>query len=162
MAVYTKLNQKKIEEILSNYSLGKLDSFEGIEEGIENTNYFLSVKKNNSFILGGGSNILFTENYKGLILHNRIQGIQIIKQDSNFVYVKVGAGENWHEFVLHTLQQGWGGLENLSLIPGNVGTAPIQNIGAYGVEIKDIFVSCSGYFLNTIEKKKFELKWRKN
>ncbi len=90
-------------------------------------------------ILGGGSNILFTKNYEGLILKNDLRGISIIKEDEDFVYVRAGAGENWHEFVLYCLQLNLGGVENLSLIPGNIGASPMQNIGAYGVEIKDVF-----------------------
>lgn len=91
------------------------------------------------FILGGGSNILFTEDYEGLIIKNEIMGIECIAEDTDFVWLKVGAGENWHSFVLYCIEQGYAGVENLSLIPGTVGAAPIQNIGAYGVELKDIF-----------------------
>lgn len=90
-------------------------------------------------ILGGGSNILFTKNVDGLVLHNAIGGIEKIKEDDDYIYVKAGAGENWHKFVLHCLANNWAGVENLSLIPGNTGASPMQNIGAYGVEIKDVF-----------------------
>lgn len=93
------------------------------------------------FILGGGSNILFTEDFDGTILKNDIRGIELQHEDSDYVYVKAGAGENWHQFVLHCINHNWAGVENLSLIPGNVGAAPIQNIGAYGVELVDIFWS---------------------
>jgi len=91
------------------------------------------------FILGGGSNILFTRDYEGLVIKNEIMGITRFHEDDNYVCLKVGAGENWHEFVLYCVAQGYGGIENLSLIPGTVGAAPIQNIGAYGAEIKDVF-----------------------
>lgn len=94
------------------------------------------------FILGGGSNMLLTDDVNALVIHINIKGIEIVSKNNNTVTVKANAGENWHEFVLWTLNHGFGGLENLSLIPGNVGTAPIQNIGAYGVELKDVFVSC--------------------
>ncbi|AWO00525.1 UDP-N-acetylenolpyruvoylglucosamine reductase [Chitinophaga alhagiae] len=90
-------------------------------------------------ILGGGSNVLFTQNFDGLVLKNEIKGINKVGEDEDHVYVKAGAGENWHQFVMHCIEQDLGGLENLSLIPGNVGASPMQNIGAYGVEIKDTF-----------------------
>lgn len=96
----------------------------------------------NKLILGGGSNMLLTKNQDKLIIHINLKGIEIVSQNDESVTVKAYAGENWHEFVLWCITNDFGGLENLSLIPGNVGTAPIQNIGAYGVELKDTFVSC--------------------
>ena len=87
--------------------------------------------------LGGGSNLLFTEDFPGLVVHIRLQDREVLGQDSDYVYVRAAAGENWHEFVRWTIEQGFAGLENLSLIPGTVGAAPMQNIGAYGVEVKD-------------------------
>lgn len=90
-------------------------------------------------VLGGGSNILFTKNFDGVILKNNLKGIELIKEDSEHYYVKAGGGEVWHEFVLHCIKNNYAGVENLSLIPGCVGAAPIQNIGAYGVEQKEIF-----------------------
>src|SRR5690554_1193107 len=99
------------------------------------------VKDRKLLILGGGSNILFRNNFDGVTLHNKIQGISTVKEDENYIVLKVGAGEVWHDFVLYTLSKGWGGVENLSLIPGSVGASPMQNIGAYGVEIKDVFES---------------------
>lgn len=90
-------------------------------------------------ILGGGSNILFTKNFDGLVLKNEIKGITELHEDNEYVYVKAGAGENWHQFVLYCIYRNWAGVENLSLIPGNVGATPMQNIGAYGVEIDDVF-----------------------
>jgi len=111
-------------------------------------------KQNNNqhtLILGGGSNILFTKDYNGLVLKNKLQGIHEIKEDDQHVYVQVGAGENWHQFVLHCIKNGWAGVENLSLIPGNVGASPMQNIGAYGVEIKDVFYSLEAFHIH--EKK---------
>lgn len=90
-------------------------------------------------VLGGGSNILLTRDFPGLVLHMGIKGIEIVGEDETATYVRAAAGENWHQFVLWTLEHRLGGLENLSLIPGSVGAAPIQNIGAYGIEIKDRF-----------------------
>lgn len=95
--------------------------------------------------LGGGSNILLTKNYDGLVLKNAITGITELHEDSEYVYVKAGAGENWHQFVLYCIKRNWAGVENLSLIPGNVGASPMQNIGAYGVEIEDVFWDLEAY-----------------
>jgi len=102
-------------------------------------------------ILGGGSNILFTKNFDGLVLKNEIKGIETVHEDEKYVYVKAGAGENWHKFVQHCIHKNFAGVENLSLIPGNVGASPMQNIGAYGVEIKDVFHSLEAF--NFEEKK---------
>ncbi len=92
-------------------------------------------------ILGGGSNLLLTQDFNGYVLKNELKGISIVNEDPDYLSVEVQAGENWHEFVLHCIEQGWAGVENLSLIPGTVGAAPMQNIGAYGIEIKDVFES---------------------
>ena len=99
-------------------------------------------------ILGGGSNLLFTRDIDGLVLKNEIGGIDLVLEDEEYVYIKAGAGENWHSFVLHCLDRDWAGVENLSLIPGSVGAAPMQNIGAYGVEIKDVFYELEAYDLD--------------
>ena len=109
-------------------------------------------------ILGGGSNILFTQDWPGLIIRNRITGIQIERQFKNRVWVRIGGGENWHSFVQWAVQQGYGGVENLSLIPGSVGAAPVQNIGAYGVELKDVFVSLEAVELSRGKLKRFSRK----
>lgn len=90
-------------------------------------------------ILGGGSNVLFTKNIDAWVLKNEIRGIRVVEESDESIVVEAGAGEVWHEFVQHCVQQNWGGIENLSLIPGSVGASPMQNIGAYGVEIKDVF-----------------------
>lgn len=95
------------------------------------------------FLLGGGSNMLLTKDIETpLVIHLNLKGKEIIDQTDDHVFIKAHAGENWHEFILWCLSKGFGGLENMSLIPGNVGTAPIQNIGAYGKELKDNFISC--------------------
>jgi UDP-N-acetylmuramate dehydrogenase len=112
----------------------------------------------NKFILGGGSNMLLTQDIDALVIHVNIKGIRVVEEDENNVVLKVMAGENWHQLVLWTLDHGYGGLENLSLIPGNTGTAPIQNIGAYGVELKDRFVSCEALHRENLELTTFSLK----
>ncbi|MEP7164041.1 MAG: UDP-N-acetylmuramate dehydrogenase [Ferruginibacter sp.] len=104
-----------------------------------------------TLILGGGSNILFTKNVDGLVLKNEIEGIEKINEEGDNIYIKAGAGENWHRFVLYCLEHDHAGVENLALIPGNVGASPMQNIGAYGVEIKDLFHSLEAF--DTEEKK---------
>jgi len=97
------------------------------------------------FILGGGSNLVLTGDFAGLVLHMAIPGKRLLKEDAEAFYIEAGAGENWHDFVQWTLQQGWPGLENLSLIPGTVGAAPIQNIGAYGLEVSECFHSLTAW-----------------
>lgn len=107
------------------------------------------------FILGGGSNMLLTQDIQKLVVHVNLKGRAIIEENEDFVIVKAQAGENWHEFVLWCIDQGFGGIENLSLIPGNVGTTPIQNIGAYGVEIKDTLFSCEALNRKTLQIETF-------
>lgn len=115
-------------------------------------------KNQKKLILGGGSNILFTSNFEGLVIKNEIKGIEIIKETKDVVEVQIGAGVNWHEFVIYAVNNKWGGVENMSLIPGNCGTAPMQNIGAYGVEIKDTFISLNAYEIETGETVSFDRK----
>jgi len=100
-----------------------------------------------TFILGGGSNILLTKDFDGLVIKNEIKGINERHEDDEHVYVNAGAGENWHAFVLYCLKRNWAGVENLSLIPGNVGASPMQNIGAYGVELAEVFWSLEAYHI---------------
>jgi UDP-N-acetylmuramate dehydrogenase len=139
-------------QIQKNISLLPYNSFHleanaaefGSVKSVEELQKILGTKEP-LLILGGGSNILLTRNVDGLVLKIDINGIDEVKEDATHVYVKAGAGENWHEFVEYTIKRNWGGLENLSLIPGNVGAAPIQNIGAYGVELKDVFYELEAY-----------------
>lgn len=107
------------------------------------------------FVLSGGSNILLTKAIQGTVLHIQTKGIKVVDETSQSVLVEAQAGENWHQFVLWCLENDFGGIENLSLIPGCVGTSPIQNIGAYGVELKDTFYSCEAIHIQTLETKKF-------
>jgi len=122
-----------------------------------------SLKPSNSqtlplLFLGGGSNVLFTQDFNGIVIQLNLKGISEEIISNNEVLVTAKAGENWHEFVLFCLNKNYGGLENLSLIPGNVGTSPMQNIGAYGTEIKDIFASCKVLNLETLEVEEFDLE----
>ncbi len=150
--------------IQNNFSLKKHNTF-GIEAKAKQ---FVAVhyidelktvlenhKTDKKFILGGGSNMLLTQDIDALVIHIDLKGKKIVKQDDDFAWVESKAGENWHEFVLWTIDQNFGGLENMSLIPGNVGTTPVQNIGAYGTEIKDTFVSCEAMHIETQEMRIF-------
>jgi len=151
-------------EIQNNFSLKNYNTF-GIEAkakqfvAVHNvTELRLVLEQNKSqkkFILGGGSNMLLTKDIEALVIHVDLKGKKIIKETEDFVWVESQAGENWHEFVLWTIDQNFGGLENMSLIPGNVGTTPVQNIGAYGTEIKDTFDSCEAMNIENQEMKTF-------
>ncbi|MEQ9404537.1 MAG: UDP-N-acetylmuramate dehydrogenase [Cyclobacteriaceae bacterium] len=121
--------------------LAVVDSIDDLDE-IYQTGRFRSQKK---MILGGGSNVLFTRGFSGVVARNEIRGISIQKETEEDVLVSVGSGENWHQFVLWCVEHGYGGVENLALIPGTVGAAPMQNIGAYGVELKEVFHSLEAY-----------------
>jgi UDP-N-acetylmuramate dehydrogenase len=150
--------------IIADFSLKKHNTF-GIEakarqfvavHSIAELKTILEENKNEKkFVLGGGSNMLLTQNIDALVIHVDLKGKKIIKENDDFVWVESQAGENWHEFVLWTIAENLGGLENMSLIPGNVGTTPVQNIGAYGTEIKDTFVSCEAMKIENQELKKF-------
>jgi UDP-N-acetylmuramate dehydrogenase len=110
------------------------------------------------FILSGGSNLLLTKDIDKLVVHFNTKGIAVLEETNNNVFVKVQAGENWHEFVLWCIDHNYGGIENLSLIPGNVGTAPIQNIGAYGVELKDVMHNLEALEIDTVNTNTFTNK----
>jgi UDP-N-acetylmuramate dehydrogenase len=144
-----------VQTIKENISLRALHTF-GIDvsaryfAGFDNMESLAALLQGNMsplLILGGGSNLLFTKDFDGLVLKNEMMGIRVIKEDSEHVYVQAGAGENWHGFVQYCLENNLAGVENLSLIPGNVGASPMQNIGAYGVEIKDVFFSLEAFHL---------------
>lgn len=150
--------------ILSNVSLKPYNTF-GIDVNARKFAEVTSVEElgevlkslyaSELFILGGGSNMLLTRDIEKTVVYVNLKGKQILEENEEEVVVQAMAGENWHEFVLFCIKNNFGGLENLSLIPGNVGTAPIQNIGAYGVEIKDSFESCTALDLQTLELKNF-------
>lgn len=127
-------------------------------EQLRETLIYSKTQSLQTLILGGGSNVLFTENFEGLVIQLNLKGISEEVISENEVLVTAKSGENWHEFVQFCLAKNFGGLENLSLIPGNVGTSPMQNIGAYGTEIKDTFVRCSVLNLETLEIEIFDAK----
>lgn len=155
--------------MFKNYSLKNYNSFRVNHKAnfflkIENDKSlidFLSDKKfknEKKLIIGGGSNILFTKDYEGVILYSCIKGIHILEENDNHIKLKVGSGENWDDFVKFCVNKNWYGIENLSLIPGSVGAAPIQNIGAYGVEIKDYIYDVNGIDLKNNLKKTYTNK----
>ena len=129
----------------------KADEFASFKN-IEELNSLIRLNRNKEIlILGGGSNVLFTKDFHGLVLRNEIKGFDVVSENADKVIVRSGAGEVWHEFVMKCIDLGLAGLENLSLIPGSVGASPMQNIGAYGVEIKDVFHSLEAYHMQSGE-----------
>ncbi|WP_093242298.1 UDP-N-acetylmuramate dehydrogenase [Psychroflexus halocasei] len=151
-------------KIIKNKSLKELNTF-GINVLAEQ---YISISKEEElqevlrriyaseiFILGGGSNMLLTKNIDKTVVHINLKGIEILEETDDYIDLKVAAGENWHQFVMFCVNHDYGGLENLSLIPGYVGTSPIQNIGAYGVELKDHFLSCRAIHRQTSDFKTF-------
>ena len=152
--------------ILKNHSLKNYNTF-GLDTKAANLLKVQSVKALKQalklpyqpiFILGGGSNMLLTQDIAGLVIKNEIQGIDLIEEKEDTVTLSIGGGENWHQLVLWAIANNYGGIENLSLIPGTVGAAPIQNIGAYGVELKDVFAKLEAINLATSRKKTFSKK----
>lgn len=132
-----------------------LDARAALYFRIENVEQLRSLWKTNllplasPLVLGGGSNIVFRRDYHGLVLHNGLKETRLLSDDGRFVRIRFGAGESWHDCVKYAVARGWGGIENLSLIPGTIGAAPIQNIGAYGAELKDVFESLEAFDLQT-------------
>ncbi|MFA5778066.1 MAG: UDP-N-acetylmuramate dehydrogenase [Candidatus Paceibacterota bacterium] len=153
-------------EILRDYNLSELNTF-GIKV---NAKFFIEIasekdltelfnspefRQNEKLFLGGGSNVLFTKDFEGIVVLNKIKGIEILKEDSENVLVRAMGGEIWHDLVMFAVNRGYWGIENLSLIPGTVGAAPVQNIGAYGVEIKDVLENVEAFEVETGIKKFF-------
>jgi UDP-N-acetylmuramate dehydrogenase len=152
---------------LENFSLKKYNTF-----GVESIASFVCLlaqedkineifqneifKKNKKLFLGEGSNILLAGDFDGFVLINLLKGKEIIKEDEENIFLKVMSGENWHDLVMYTVEEGWYGLENLALIPGTVGASPVQNIGAYGVEVKDTIEEIEAYDIETGLKKVFK------
>ncbi|MFA6524612.1 MAG: UDP-N-acetylmuramate dehydrogenase [Candidatus Paceibacterota bacterium] len=147
-------------KILKNYDLTKLNTF-GIkaeakffveinkEEELKELFNSSEFKNNEKLFLGGGSNILFTKDFDGIVVLNKLKGIEVVKEDNEYVFVKSMGGELWHDLVVFSVLHGYSGIENLSLIYGTVGAAPMQNIGAYGSEIKDVIESVEAYDITT-------------
>ncbi|RYY89441.1 MAG: UDP-N-acetylmuramate dehydrogenase [Chitinophagaceae bacterium] len=155
------------QQIRENYSLRDCNTF-GIDVAARYYSSFRSVEELEALladprvhaagrllVLGGGSNILLTADVDGIVLRNEIEGIEVVREDAEFVYVRAGAGVNWHQFVLHCIAHNFAGVENLSLIPGSVGASPMQNIGAYGVEIKDVFYELEALHIKDRKRRTF-------
>lgn len=168
-AVELHLQCKKISMLLQqNISLKNYNTF-GIDviakyftsfNNLDELNDILDFSKSrseNHLIIGGGSNILFTKNFVGVVAKNCLQGIEIVREDEQYFYVKANAGEVWHNLVMFCIDNNCNGIENLSLIPGCVGAAPMQNIGAYGVELKDIFYELEAYDIEEKFTRNFNL-----
>lgn len=154
----------KIQENISlkpytTFGIDQKAEFFCIASSLDELKEALTLSKQNEwavFILGGGSNILLTSDIKGLVIKLEIKGITLVQEEEDQLLVNVGAGELWHNFVQFSIAQEWAGLENLSLIPGTVGASPMQNIGAYGVEIKDVFDSLQAMHRETLEMHSFD------
>jgi UDP-N-acetylmuramate dehydrogenase len=140
-----------------NVTASRFVSLDAIEQCPELVDMLDAKAPADYLLLGGGSNLLFTQDFQGTVLDVNIKGKQLVSEDSENHYVEAHAGENWHEFVLWTIDQGYAGLENLSLIPGTVGAAPMQNIGAYGVELADRFHTLKALDLETGNIDTFDL-----
>ncbi len=151
MTVQENFSLKKYNTFGIDAAARYFSSFCNLDELEELNQFGKQHSVNRKLILGGGSNILLTKNLDGFVLKNDIKGIEKINEDADYVYVKAGAGENWHQLVMFCIANNWAGMENLSLIPGNAGASPMQNIGAYGVELKDVFFELEAYHLS--EKK---------
>lgn len=151
-------------KIIENFDLTSLNTFHlgcraKYYSVIENQQELLSVladfRNKTPFVLGGGSNILFMNDINGLVLHNKIKGIDVLDESPSDVIVRAGAGEVWHQLVMFCVERGYAGIENLSLIPGSAGAAPLQNIGAYGVELKDVFFELEAIHIREKYLKRF-------
>ena len=158
-----RINAMNIQENISllpfnTFGIDKNARFFAVATSTEEVKQLLQKSKEMNvplFILGGGSNILLTKNLEALVIKMEIKGFELIRENENEVFLKVGAGESWHDLVKFCIQNNWAGVENLSLIPGTVGASPMQNIGAYGVEIKEVFDHLEAVDRNTLEIRSF-------
>ena len=155
------MSQIEQNKSLKNYNTFGLDVKADFFTSVHSIDELITVWKDGRFsqtqkmFLGGGSNVLLTKDFQGLIIYNCLKGIEVVNRDDNFVLVKAASGEGWHDFVLYCIDNGFGGVENMSLIPGSVGAGPMQNIGAYGVEMKDVFYELEALNLSTLQIEKF-------
>jgi UDP-N-acetylmuramate dehydrogenase len=141
---------------LKNYNTFGIDVSAKLAITITDFSELKSIEnRKDCLILGGGSNVLFTQNIDGCVLINKTKGIKMVQETADAIELEIASGENWHELVLHCVQHNWGGIENMSLIPGSVGAAPMQNIGAYGAEIKDVLTYVKAIDLQTLKEVKF-------
>ena len=146
MKIQKNVNLKKYNTFGMDVEASLFATFSAVEELQQ---LILENKGQELFILGGGSNLLLTQNIDQLVLKNEIRGISVVAETQDDIHLKVGAGEVWHEFVLFCVQNNYNGVENLSLIPGNVGASPMQNIGAYGIEVKDVIIEVEALKIST-------------
>ena len=152
------MEENKSLKSLNTFGIGVSARYFAAFDTTEKLAELLQQNRSPLLVLGGGSNILFTKDFDGLVLKNEVMGINIVKEDEQHTYVQAGAGESWHGFVQYCLQHNLAGVENLSLIPGNVGASPMQNIGAYGVEIKDVFDSLEAFHIREQKMYSFNKK----
>lgn len=158
MQIHKNISLKPFNTFAINATARYFAKFTSLQD-LDKLFHFASDKNNMPvLVLGGGSNILLTQNYNGLVAVNEMQGIEVINEDAQYVYVRAAAGENWHRFVLYCIENNFAGVENLSLIWGSVGAGPMQNIGAYGVEIKDVFYELEAYNINEKRLQLFSAK----
>jgi UDP-N-acetylmuramate dehydrogenase len=142
----------------NTFGIAATAAYYAVAESVEDVKDILSnptIKGLPLLVMGGGSNMLLTQDFNGLVLHIKIKGFTVVEENDEHVIVRVGAGEGWHQFVLYAIEHGYGGVENLSLIPGSVGAAPMQNIGAYGVEIKETFEALEALHIEALQTRTF-------
>ncbi len=154
MQIQENISLKSYNTFGINATARYFAKFTSVSELDEVFNFDSSNKEVTTLVLGGGSNVLLTQDYKGLVAINEMKGIEVINEDPDHVYIRAAAGENWHRFVVYCIENNFAGVENLSLIWGSVGAGPMQNIGAYGAEIKDVFYELEAY---NIKEKKLQI-----
>lgn len=157
MNIQSDFSLKQLNTFGLNQKAKYFSTFESIDE-LKDCITWAKNQNTTPYILGGGSNILLTKDLDCLVLHNTIKGKRVVEESDDHIILEIGGGEVWHDLVMFSIQNGWSGIENLALIPGRVGAAPIQNIGAYGVELKDVFHSLDFLHFEKDNLQKFEAK----